>query len=176
MTIALDRPAQTSSAHLNRTSSARHLQRVGAPSSPQPSAEEGVTMSESVTLHPVTGDVEAALLADELRTHAQRQATTRQGRTSVSVSSPNSFSAGGSGLRALPPRGQGAAAVSPLRPRRSGVVSANSTARRDEEAERRRDLLATAVSPSRPSVAAVTALDDDLQRRRVRNGVQVRTQ
>ena len=176
MTIALDRPTQTSSAHSSRTSSsrtapARHLQRVGAssPSQPsQPSAEEGVTITVSVTLPPGTGDVEAALLADELRTHAQRQATARQGRTSVSVSSPNSFSAGGSGLRALPPRGQGAAAVSPLRPRRSGVVSANSPARRDAEAARRRALLATAVSPSSPSVAADTALVVDLLGRRVR--------
>mgnify|MGYP007058219358 CR=1 FL=1 len=81
MTIALDRPAQTPSAHLTRTSPARHLQRVGAPSSPQPSAEEGVTITVSVTLPPGTGDVEAALLADELRTHAQRQSTARQGRT-----------------------------------------------------------------------------------------------
>ena len=41
------------------------------------------------------GDVEAALIADELRSHAQRQTATRQGRTSVSVNSPHTFRATG---------------------------------------------------------------------------------
>lgn len=172
MTIALDRPTPTSSARRARTASApRLLHRVGAPSAPAPkaSADEGVTITVSITLPPGTGDVEAALLADEVRTHAQRQAASRQGRTSVSVSSPNSFAtAATSGLQALPPRREGAAAVSPLRPRRAGVVSASSPARRDAEAARRRALLATAVSPSSPSVAADTALVVDLLGRRVR--------
>ena len=48
------------------------------------------------------------------------------------------------------------------------MVSANSPARRDAEAARRRALLATAVSPSSPSVAADTALVVDLLGRRVR--------
>lgn len=171
MTIALDRPTPASSARRTRTGSApRLLHRVGAPSGPAPkaSADEGVTITVSITLPPGTGDVQAALLADEVRTHAQRQAASRQGRTSVSVSSPNPFSTATSGLQALPPRREGAAAVSPLRPRRGGVVSASSPARRDAEAARRRALLATAVSPSSPSVAADTALVVDLLGRRVR--------
>ena len=170
MTIALDRPTQPSSAPVARTARPSHLQRVGAPASPAqstPSTEQGVTITVSVTLPPGTSDVEAALLADELRTHAQREATARQGRTSVSVSSPNSFSAAAPGPRTLPPRRQGGAAVTPLRPRR-GVVSPNSPALRDAEAARRRALLATAVSPSSPSVAADTALVVDLLGRRVR--------
>lgn len=169
MTIALDRP--TSTARRARTASApRLLHRVGAPSAPAPktSADEGVTITVSITLPPGTGDVEAALLADEVRSHAQRQAESRQGRTSVSVSIPDSFSAAPSNLQALPPRREGAAAVSPLRPRRTGVVSASSPARRDAEAARRRVRQATAVSPSSPSVAADTALVVDLLGRRVR--------
>lgn len=165
MTIALDRPTTT---HESRTAP-RPLYRVGG-TAPRPRpAEEAVTITVSVTLPAGTGDVEAALVADELRTQAQRLVTTRDGRTTVSVHSPNTFAAAGrSTARTLPPRSQGAAAVSPLRPRRTGVVSPNSPARRDAEAARRRALQATAVSPSSPSAAPADALVIDLFGRRVR--------
>ena len=58
--------------------------------------------------------------------------------------------------------------MSPLRPRRAGVVSPNSPARRDAEAARRRALQATAVSPASPSLAAEESLVIDLFGRRVR--------
>ena len=153
MTIALDRPTTYSAA---RTGSARPLYRVGgtAPRGTAPRqqvAEDTVTITVSVTLHAGTGDVEAALVADELRTRAQRLVGSRDGRTTVAVNSPQSFAtASRSAARTLPPRDRGFAAVSPLRPRRTGVVSPNSPARRDAEAARRRALQATAVSPSSP--------------------------
>ncbi|GAA1488647.1 winged helix-turn-helix domain-containing protein [Brachybacterium sacelli] len=166
MTIALDRP--TTSDH---TTPARNLYRVGG-TAPRPQAtEEGVTVTVSVTLPAGTGDVEAALIADDLRTHAQRLTATRDGRTTVGVSNPNTFAATGSSrssARTLPPRGQGSVAVSPLRPRRPGVVSPNSPARKDAETARRRALRATAVSPASPSVAVEDSLVIDLFGRRVR--------
>lgn len=158
MTITLTRPQ----------SAARAAQIAPRPSAP---AEDGVTITLTVSLPPGTGDVEAALIADDLRTHAQRQATARNGRTTVAVSSPQTFRTAGSGLRALPPRRTESAAVSPLRPRRTGVVSPNSPARRDIEAARRRALAATAVSPASPSSAGIStesALVVDLYGRRVR--------
>lgn len=160
MTIALDRPAT-----LDRTPArpvtGRPLQRAAAP------VEDGVTITLTLTLPAGTGDVEAALIADELRSHAQRQTATRQGRTSVSVNSPHTFRATGA-VRSLPPRRTGEAAISPLRPRRGGVVSPNSPARRDAEAARRRALQATAVSPSSASSAPDDSLVADLYGRRVR--------
>ena len=150
MTITLDRPSTT-----HRTS------RPAAP------AEDGVTITLTVQLPAGTGDVEAALIADELRGHAQRQTATRQGRTTVSVSSPLAFRATGA-VRSIPPRRTGEAAISPLRPRRVGVVSPNSPARRDAEAARRRALQATAVSPSSASSAPDDSLVADLYGRRVR--------
>ncbi|MGY5765749.1 winged helix-turn-helix domain-containing protein [Brachybacterium sp. DNPG3] len=156
MTITLDRPT-TITSH----TAARPQQRSAA-------TDEGVTITLTVQLPPGTGDVEAALIADELRSHAQRQTAARQGRTTVSVNSPNTFRSTGSAVRTLPPRRQGAAAVSPLRPRRPGVVSANSPARRDAEAARRRALQATAVSPSSPSAVGEASLVVDLYGRRVR--------
>ncbi|MEE1619535.1 winged helix-turn-helix domain-containing protein [Brachybacterium sp. J144] len=132
---------------------------------------DAVTITVSVTLPAGTGDIETALLADELRGHAQRLVAARDGRTTVSVNSPRAFAATGPvgrTSRALPPRSAGAAAVSPLRPRRAGVVSPNSPARRDAEAARRRALQATAVSPASPSLAAEDSLVIDLFGRRVR--------
>ena len=164
MTIALDRHTQTSA-----RPSVRSLHRVGG-TAPRPRpTEDAVTITVSVTLPAGTGDVETALIADELRTRAQRLVAARDGRTTVAVNSPNAFAATGrSTSRTLPPRSQGAAAVSPLRPRRAGVVSPNSPARRDAEAARRRALQATAVSPSSPSAAPSDSLVIDLFGRRVR--------
>ncbi|WP_114853333.1 winged helix-turn-helix domain-containing protein [Brachybacterium sp. YJGR34] len=167
MTIALDRPTAPHADH----TPARPLYRVGgAAPRPRPRvADDAVTVTVSVTLPAGTGDVEAALVADELRTHATRLVAARDGRTTVSVNSPSAFaSTARPGSRTLPPRTQGAAAVSPLRPRRGGVVSPNSPARRDAEAARRRALQATAVSPSSPSSAPEDSLVIDLFGRRVR--------
>ena len=148
MTIALDRPT-TADATAVRTSP--RLRRVGGTASRPVATEDAVTITVSVSLPAGTGDVEAALIADELRTRAQRLVAARDGRTTVSVDSPRPFAATGRGTtRPLPPRAQGAAAVSPLRPRRKGIVSPNSPARRDAEAARRRQLQATAVSPASP--------------------------
>ena len=138
MTIALDRPT-TADATAVRTSPRLH--RVGGTASRPVPTEDAVTITVSVTLPAGTGDVEAAVIADELRTRAQRLVAARDGRTSVSVDSPRTFAATGRGTaRTLPPRTQGAAAVSPLRPRRKGIVSPNAPARRDAEAARRRQL------------------------------------
>ena len=165
MTITLDRPT----AHIDRRPAARPQHRAGA-AAPQPQpATDAVTITVTVTLPAGTGDVETALLADELRTGAQRLVGSRDGRTTVAVNSPNPFAATGRATsRSLPPRGQGRAAVTPLRPRRTGVVSPNSPARRDAEAARRRALQATAVSPSSPSAAPEDSLVIDLFGRRVR--------
>ncbi|MDN5688649.1 MAG: winged helix-turn-helix domain-containing protein [Brachybacterium sp.] len=166
MTIALDRP--TSAQH---TAPTRSLHRAGGTAPRPQAAEEGVTITVSVTLPSGTGDVEAALIADDLRTHAQRLTATRDGRTTVGVSHPSAFAAARSTratARTLPPRGQGSAAVSPLRPRGAGVVSPNSPARKDAETARRRALRATAVSPSSPAVATEDSLVIDLFGRRVR--------
>ena len=167
MTITLDRPTTFTAP---RTGSARPLYRVGGTAPrPQAAAEDTVTITVSVTLPAGTGDVEAALIADELRTHAQRQVAARDGRTTISVSNPHTFATTGrSAARALPPRGRAAAPVSPLRPRRTGVVSPNAPARRDAEIARRRTLQATAVSPSSPSTAPDDSLVIDLFGRRVR--------
>ncbi|MFC7376108.1 winged helix-turn-helix domain-containing protein [Brachybacterium sp. GCM10030268] len=181
MTITLDRPATTVRPAAARPAAARPAaarpgtrapHRAGA-SAPRPqTSDEGVTVTVSVTLPAGTGDVDAARIADDLRSHAQRLTASQQARTSVSVDSPDAFTAtaapGRSSARTLPPREQSPAAVSPLRPRRTGVVSPNSPARRDAEAARRRAALATAVSPSSPSVAAEDSLVVDLFGRRVR--------
>jgi len=164
MTIALDRHPATLATNNPR------LRRVGAaPARPAQPADDSVTITVTVTLPAGTGDVEAALVADELRTRAQRLVGSRDGRTTVAVNSPQSFAtASRSAARTLPPRDRGFAAVSPLRPRRTGVVSPNSPARRDAEAARRRALQATAVSPSSPSLAPSDSLVIDLFGRRVR--------
>ncbi|MGP5056217.1 winged helix-turn-helix domain-containing protein [Brachybacterium paraconglomeratum] len=169
MTIALDRPTTSTTAPHTRSAAPR-LQRVGGTASRPVAAEDAVTITVSVSLPAGTGDVEAALIADELRTRAQRLVSARGGRTTVSVDSPRPFAATGRGsaARTLPPRAQGAAAVSPLRPRRKGIVSPNSPARRDAEAARRRQLQATAVSPASPSLAPEESLVIDLFGRRVR--------
>ncbi|WP_422116360.1 winged helix-turn-helix domain-containing protein [Brachybacterium sp. UNK5269] len=166
MTIALDRPRTTTDSH--RTP-ARALYRVGG-TAPRPRpAGDAVTITLSITLPSGTGDVEAALIADELRTRAQRLVAARDGRTTVAVDSPRAFAAAERSVsRPLPPRSQAAAAVSPLRPRGAGVVSPNSPARRDAEAARRRALQATAVSPASPSAAPQDSLVIDLFGRRVR--------
>src|SRR5699024_10930588 len=154
-------------AHIDRRPAARPQHRAGA-AAPQPQpATDAVTITVTVTLPAGTGDVETALLADEQRTGAQRLVGSRDGRTTVAVNSPNPFAATGRATsRSLPPRGQGRAAVPPLRPRRTGVVSPNSPARRDAEAARRRALQATAVSPSSPSAAPEDSLVIDLFGRR----------
>ncbi|MGO1200069.1 MAG: winged helix-turn-helix domain-containing protein [Brachybacterium sp.] len=165
MPITLDRPTT----HTDRRSASRPLYRAGNSAPRQRPATDAVTITVTVTLPAGTGDVETALVADELRTGAQRLVGARNGRTTVAVNSPNSFAAAGrTTSRTLPPRGQGAAAVTPLRPRRTGVVSPNSPARRDAEAARRRALQATAVSPSSPSAAPEDSLVIDLFGRRVR--------
>ncbi|MGP5008897.1 winged helix-turn-helix domain-containing protein [Brachybacterium tyrofermentans] len=168
MTIALERPTTPT----RYATSTRALHRAGTGALQPQASEDGVTVTLSVTLPAGTGDVEAALIADDLRTHAQRLTATRQGRTTVAVNSPHAFAATGTGtrsaVRALPPRSQSPAAVSPLRPRRAGVVSPNSPARKDAENARRRALQATAVSPSTPSVATEDSLVIDLFGRRVR--------
>lgn len=166
MTITLDRPTTT---RPSLSLAQRPAHRAGG-FAPRPRAtEDAVTITVTVTLPAGAGDVETALIADELRTRAQRLVAARDGRTTVSVNSPQAFAATSrSSVRSLPPRSQGAAAVSPLRPRRTGVVSPNSPARRDAEIARRRALQATAVSPSSPSVATEDSLVIDLFGRRVR--------
>lgn len=159
MSIALAQPTTARTA----PSAAPALRLAGQPAASQADA---VTVTLTVTLPPGTGDVEAALLADTLRTHAQRVTATRPARTTVAVSSPQTFTTTGS-PRALPPQ-SGRAPISPLRPRRQGVVSANSPARRDAEAARRRALQATAVSPASATEAETTGLVVDLYGRRVR--------
>lgn len=195
MTIALDRPttprslADHASRSAGRTgsSAAAPALRLSAPSPARndrtgqaaPSAarstaanptEAGVTITVQVTLPSGTGDVEAALVADTLRTQAQRLSSARRGLTSVTVRSPRPFVATSGAARTertLPPTRQ-QAAISPLRPRRTGTVSPTSPARRDAENARRRVLAATAVSPSSPSVPHDSALVLDLYGRRVR--------
>ncbi|WP_394216159.1 winged helix-turn-helix domain-containing protein [Brachybacterium vulturis] len=165
MTITLDRPTTRT----DRRPASRPLHRAGgAAPRPRP-ATDAVTITVTVTLPAGTGDVETALLADELRTGAQRLVGVRDGRIAVSVNSPNSFAAAGrAAARPLPPRGQDAPAAAPQRSRRTGVVSPTSPARRDAEAARRRALQATAVSPSSPSAASEDSLVIDLFGRRVR--------
>lgn len=166
MTIALARPTPRTDF---RSSAPRPLHRAGGTAPRQRAAEDAVTITVSVTLPAGTGDVEAALIADELRTRAQRLVGARDGRTTVAVNSPRAFAATGRAVAGtLPPRSQGAAAVSPLRPRRTGVVSPNAPARRDAEVARRRALQARAVSPASPSVAPEDSLVIDLFGRRVR--------
>ena len=161
MTVTLDRPTISAAPREDHTTS-----RTAGRAAARPTA---VTITVSVTLPEGTGDVESALLADELRTHAQRLTAARGGRTTVSVSTPQPFRAAPGTAGSLPPRHRGSAAVSPLRPRRAGVVSPNSPARRDAEAARRRALLATAVSPISPATAPLSAsLVIDLHGRRVR--------
>lgn len=161
MTIALDRPT----APIRSVDSARSLKNAPGQQGPGAAASsDAVTVTVTVTLPAGTGDVEAALIADDLRTHAQRQTFARQGRTTVSVSSPSTFTtAPGRG-----PQTRRTGSVSPLRPRRGGVVSPTSPARRDAEIARRRALAATAVSPSSPSAPIEGSLVLDLFGRRVR--------
>lgn len=158
MTITLDRPlAQT----------ARAYDRPAAPAAPAAGAQ-AVTITLTVALPAGTADVEAANLADALRAHAQRLTAGRRARASVQVSSPHPFTATTqTGARTLPPTRQTPAA-SPLRPRRGGIVSPTSPARRDAEAARRRVLQATAVSPSSAALPGSAALVIDLYGRRVR--------
>lgn len=182
MTIALDRT--TSHPLPTRGATASHDLRLSTPSSPRtdrggrpspapaharalPSGENGVTITVSVTLPSGTGDVEAALLADNLRAQATRLTSARRGLTTVTVTSPRPFVAAPRSEKALPPTRQ-QAAISPLRPRRTGTVSPTSPARRDAENARRRALAATAVSPSSPSAPGDSALVLDLYGRRVR--------
>lgn len=195
MTIALDRPTTTRplTGHAPRSSSrtgtsgAAPSLRLSAPSPARAdrtgqtaphdtraasgnSPEAGVTITVQVTLPSGTGDVEAVLVADTLRTQAQRLSSARRGLTSVTVHSPHPFVATSGAARTertLPPTRQ-QAAISPLRPRRTGTVSPTSPARRDAENARRRVLAATAVSPSSPSVPHDSALVVDLYGRRVR--------
>lgn len=159
MTVTLDRPAARTAA--------RPYDRGVASASPAP-AGQAVTITLTVSLPAGTADVEAANLADSLRAHAQRLTSGRRARASVHVSSPHPFTATTQGAaRTLPPTGQTPAA-SPLRPRRAGIVSPTSPARRDAEAARRRVLQATAVSPSSAAVPTGAALVIDLYGRRVR--------
>lgn len=171
MTIALDRPAthDRPTTHADRRPLTRPLDRTGGTTPRRRPTADAVTITVTVTLPAGTGDIETAVVADELRTSAQRLVGARDGRTTVAVNSPNTFAAAGrSTSRTLPPRSQGAAAVTPLRPRRTGVVSPNSPARRDAEAARRRALQATAVSPASPAIAPTDSLVIDLFGRRVR--------
>ena len=71
MTITLDRPTTSTIAPRTRSAAPR-LQRVGGTASRPVATEDAVTITVSVSLPAGTGDVEAALIADELRTRAQR--------------------------------------------------------------------------------------------------------
>lgn len=155
MTIALNRPvtrtATTTASTVHRT---------------EPSGDT-VTVTLTVSLPAGTSDVESALIADDLRTHARRLTASRQAAVSVGMSAPERFATRGS-LRALPPRQDRTVAAVPQRTRRTGVVSPTAPARRDAEAARRRALAATAVSPSSPSDAVTPGLVLDLYGRRLR--------
>ena len=177
MTITLDRTVtRTTARTASRTTASRTTARTVTPRADGTAARAAapstdVTITLTVTLPADTGDIEAALLADELRTSAQRLVGARDGRTAVSVNTPHSATAArrtGQRRTALPPRAQGAAAITPLRPRRAGTVSPTSPARRDAEAARLRALALTAVSPASPSSAPTDALVIDLTGRRVR--------
>ncbi|WP_228019175.1 winged helix-turn-helix domain-containing protein [Brachybacterium epidermidis] len=181
MTIALDRT--TSHPLPTRGATASHDLRLSTPSSPRtdrggrpspapaharalPSGENGVTITVSVTLPSGTGDVEAALLADNLRAQATRLTSARRGLTTVTVTSPRPFVAA--------PQREGAASHSsagrdqPAAPAPHRHRPPTSPARRDAENARRRAFAATAVSPSSPSAPGDSALVLDLYGRRVR--------
>src|SRR5699024_7798272 len=147
-------------------SAAPRLQRVGGTASRPVATEDAVTITVSVSLPAGTGDVEAALIADELRTRAQRRGAARDGRTTASVAHPPPPAA--TRPRTTRPRPPGPAAGGPLRPPRKGIASPTPPARRDAEAARRRQLQATAVSPASPSLAPEDSLVIDLFGRRVR--------
>ena len=155
MTIALNRPATRTT-----TTPASTVHRT------EPSGDT-VTVTLTVSLPAGTSDVESALIADDLRTHARRLTASRQAAVSVGISAPERFATRGS-LRALPPRQDRTVAAVPQRPRRTGVVSPTAPARRDAEAARRRALAATAVSPASPSDAVTPGLVLDLYGRRLR--------
>jgi hypothetical protein len=195
MTITLNRPAtvshQTDRSPVTRPSTIGRTERVAhqgrrtstgpsfagtatgaatataAEAAPKADAD-AVTLTLTVSLPAGTSDLEAAQLADALRAQAQRLTQGRRSRASVDVSSPRSFSPASPSLRALPPLRKDVGSARPEQPRRSGVVSPNSPARRDAEAARRRLLQATAVSPASPALAPDTALVIDLFGRRVR--------
>ncbi|MCT1558441.1 winged helix-turn-helix domain-containing protein [Helcobacillus massiliensis] len=188
MTITLDRPAairtvptaattartgtSASRGSTTRTSSAgaRALAPRRTAAQPAPSAPSD-TVQITLTVELPTGvDVaDTAAIADALRAQAQRLTTGRGGRASLSIDSPRP-SARPRTFTTTP--GQDSAA--PLRPRRTGVVSANAPARRDAEAARLRLLRAAAVSPSSPASPSAApqlradGLVIDLYGRRVR--------
>ncbi|WP_341854402.1 hypothetical protein [Brachybacterium sp. GPGPB12] len=64
MTITLDRPTTSTTAPRTRSAAPR-LQRVGGTASRPVVTEDAVTITVSVSLPAGTGDVEAALIADE---------------------------------------------------------------------------------------------------------------
>ncbi len=194
MTIVLDRSSlstphttpHTSSRTAPRTTSHGGVRLLSpTASAPETGQGEELTVTLTVTLPAGTRDVEAALLADTLRAQARRAAGPRGARASVRIDNAGSASgsagasAGGTaraaaqGVGPTAPRAlhplPGGAAGAPLRPRRAGIVSPNSPARRDAEAARRRVLRATAVSPASPSdPAAASGLVVDLYGRRLR--------
>ncbi|MCL6423191.1 winged helix-turn-helix domain-containing protein [Brachybacterium sp. JHP9] len=178
MTAVLTRTDIPAAAHsLNgrpRTAALRSLS--GAPSASvaaaSPAADaDAVTLTLTLTLPASTSDVEAARIADSLRSGARRLTAGREAAATVTVHSPRSFTASGSprgaALRALPPR-RAASPAAPQSSRRAGIVSPSSPARRDAETARRLLLQARAVSPSAAPTAADSALVIDLFGRRVR--------
>lgn len=182
MTIALDRPLPTvdrpqAPSRAGRVQDITTARSARAPfSAPGPRVEQPTTstveLTLTVTLAPGTSDVEAARVADALRSQAARITAGRRAGTAVRISSPHPFTAAGSTSTASPtrigPRARRGAAASPVRERRPGVVSPSSPARRDIEAARLRTLQATAVSPSAPARAGESSLVLDLYGRRLR--------
>ena len=129
-----------------------------------------MTITVSVTFPPGTGNVEAALIADELRTHAQRQVAARDGRTTISVSNPHTFATTGrSTARALPP-GDGpppvAAASAPHR--RGSPERSRSPGCGDRSPAHAAGQARGGQRPSSPSTAPDDSLVIDLFGRRVR--------
>lgn len=166
MSITLDRPLSP----VRPVAAAGRPAPFRAPEAPRPSAppaDRSVSVTLTVSLPSGTADVEAARLADALRSHAQQLTSGRRAQTRVEVASPHPFTqTGGSPARILPP-GDRRSAASPARERR-GVVSATSPARRDIEAARRRAQQARAVSPASASLPGDASLVLDLYGRRLR--------
>lgn len=180
MTIALDRPTRTVRPAAASLRPAPQHPSFTAPSSraPRPdAATQTVNVTLTIALPAGTADVEAARLADTLRSQALRLTAGRRARATVEVSSPHPFTSttagtpnagSGAALRALPSASLPSAPARPTRDRRPGVVSPNSPARRDIENARRRTRQATAVSPAEPAQLGNASLVIDLYGRRVR--------
>lgn len=174
MTIALDRPAPTTTSAPALHRQLRHPS-FGAPAArgPRPEAAvQTVNITLTIALPAGTADVEAARLADTLRSQALRLTAGRRARATVEIDSPHPFTSTtgttSAAVRALPPTARATAPARPVRDRRPGVVSPDSPARRDIENARRRTRQATAVSPTSPAQLGDASLVVDLYGRRVR--------